>query len=179
MKYIQTDFQNIISILDEKVQVNNINNFVIFQTEDTTVLEKLNTNKYLVNSTKLSNKINLALEDYLKNNPLEEVTEPIYECYRDKLDDEGNIIGKEGYGNTILGIEDIKSNMKVEAKKEMLKDFNITITNDNFDKYFTAEEKTEIEKLNEQIKQLTAENKLLNQSIDDLSLAMVDLMAKE
>lgn len=44
MKYIQTDFQNIISILDEKVQVNNINNFVIFQTEDTTVLEKLNTN---------------------------------------------------------------------------------------------------------------------------------------
>ena len=44
MKYIQTDFQNIISILDEKVQINNINNFVIFQTEDTTVLEKLNTN---------------------------------------------------------------------------------------------------------------------------------------
>ena len=31
MKYIQTDFQNIISVLDEKVQVNNINNFVIFQ----------------------------------------------------------------------------------------------------------------------------------------------------
>ena len=32
MKYIQTDFQNIISVLDEKVQVNNINNFVFFQT---------------------------------------------------------------------------------------------------------------------------------------------------
>ena len=44
MKYIQTDFQNIISVLDEKVQVNNINNFVIFQTENTTVLEKINTN---------------------------------------------------------------------------------------------------------------------------------------
>ena len=178
MKYIQTDFQNIISVLDEKVQVNNINNFVIFQTEDTIVLEKLNTNKYLVNSTKLSNKINLALEDYLKNNPLEEVTEPIYECYRDKLDDEGNVIGKEGYGNTILGIEDIKSNMKVEAKRNMLKDFNITITNDNFDEYFIEQEKTEIEKLNKQIKELTAENKLLNQSIEDLSLAMADLMAK-
>ena len=178
MKYIQTDFQNVISVLDEKVQVNNINNFVIFQTEDTTVLEKLNTNKYLVNSTKLSNKINLALEDYLKNNPLEEVTEPIYECYRDKLDDEGNIIGKEGYGNTILGIEDIKSNMKVEAKRNMLKDFSITITNDNFDEYFIEQEKTEIEKLNKQIKDLTAENKLLNQSIEDLSLAMADLMAK-
>ena len=178
MKYIQTDFQNVISVLDEKVQVNNINNFVIFQTEDTTVLEKLNTNKYLVNSTKLSNKINLALEDYLKNNPLEEVTEPIYECYRDKLDDEGNVIGKEGYGNTILGIEDIKSNMKVEAKRNMLKDFSITITNDNFDEYFIEQEKTEIEKLNKQIKDLTAENKLLNQSIEDLSLAMADLMAK-
>ena len=178
MKYIQTDFQNVISVLDEKVQVNNINNFVIFQTEDTIVLEKLNTNKYLVNSTKLSNKINLALEDYLKNNPLEEVTEPIYECYRDKLDDEGNVIGKEGYGNTILGIEDIKSNMKVEAKRNMLKDFSITITNDNFDEYFIEQEKTEIEKLNKQIKDLTAENKLLNQSIEDLSLAMADLMAK-
>ncbi|MDY6152810.1 MAG: hypothetical protein SPI06_05300 [Terrisporobacter sp.] len=178
MKYIQTNFQNIISVLDEKVQVNNINNFVIFQTEDTIVLEKLNTNKYLVNSTKLSNKINLALEDYLKNNPLEEVTEPIYECYRDKLDDEGNVIGKEGYGNTILGIEDIKSNMKVEAKRNMLKDFSITITNDNFDEYFIEQEKTEIEKLNKQIKDLTAENKLLNQSIEDLSLAMADLMAK-
>ena len=46
MKYIQTNFQNVISVLDKKVQVNNINNFVIFQTEDTTVLEKLNTNKY-------------------------------------------------------------------------------------------------------------------------------------
>ena len=178
MKYIQTDFQNIISILDEKVQVNNINNFVIFQTEDTTVLEKLNTNKYLVNSTKLSNEINLALEDYLKNNPLEEVTEPIYEYYKDKLDDKGNVICKEGYGNTILGIEDIKSNMKVEAKRNMLSDFSITITNDNFDEYFIEEEKTEIEKLNKQIKDLTAENKLLNQSIEDLSLAMADLMAK-
>ena len=38
MKYIQTDFQNIISVLDEKVQVDNISNFIIFQTEDTTVL---------------------------------------------------------------------------------------------------------------------------------------------
>ena len=178
MKYILTNFQNVISVLDEKVQVNNINNFVIFQTEDTTVLEKLNTNKYLVNNTKLSNKINLALEDYLKNNPLEEVTEPIYECYRDKLDDKGNVIGKEGYGNTILGIEDIKSNIKVEAKRNMLKDFSITITNDNFDEYFIEQEKTEIEKLNKQIKDLTAENKLLNQSIEDLSLAMADLMAK-
>ena len=36
-----------ISVLDEKVQVDNISNFVIFQTEDTTVLEKLNKNKYL------------------------------------------------------------------------------------------------------------------------------------
>ena len=178
MKYIQTDFQNVISVLDEKAQVDNISNFVVFQTEDTTVLEKLNTNKYLVNSTKLSNEINLALEDYLKNNPLEEITEPIYEYYKDKLDDEGNVIGKEGYGNTILGIEDIKSNMKVEAKKEMLKDFSITITNDNFDEYFIEQEKTEIEKLNKQIKDLTAENKLLNQSIEDLSLAMADLMAK-
>ena len=44
MKYIQTDFQNIISVLDERVQVDNISNFIIFQTEDTTVLEKLNTN---------------------------------------------------------------------------------------------------------------------------------------
>ena len=131
MKYIQTDFQNIISVLDEKAQVDNISNFVIFQTEDTTVLEKLNTNKYLVNSTKLSNEVNLALEDYLKNNPLEEITEPIYEYYKDKLDDEGNVIGKEGYGNTILGIEDIKSNMKVEAKRNMLSDFSITITNNN------------------------------------------------
>ena len=120
MKHILTDFQNVISVLDEKAQVDNISNFVIFQTEDTTVLEKLNTNKYLVNSTKLSNEVNLALEDYLKNNPLEEITEPIYEYYRDKLDDEGNVIGKEGYGNTILGIEDIKSNMKVEAKRNML-----------------------------------------------------------
>ena len=178
MKYILTDFQNVISVLDEKVQVDNISNFVIFQTEDTTVLEKLNTNKYLVNSTKLSSEVNLALEDYLKNNPLEEITEPIYEYYKDKLDDEGNVIGKEGYGNTILGIEDIKSNMKVEAKKEMLNDFNITITNDNFDEYFIEQEKTEIEKLNKQIRDLTAENKLLNQSIEDLSLAMADLMAK-
>ena len=161
MKYIQTDFQNVISVLDEKVQVNNINNFVIFQTEDTIVLEKLNTNKYLVNSTKLSNKINLALEDYLKNNPLEEVTEPIYECYRDKLDDEGNVIGKEGYGNTILGIEDIKSNMKVEAKRNMLSDFSITITNDNFSNYFTEKPKTEIEILKEQlleVQELIVEN---------------------
>lgn len=178
MKYIQTDFQNIISVLDEKVQVDNISNFIIFQTEDTTVLEKLKTNKYLVNNTKLSNEVNLALEDYLKNNPLEEVTEPIYEYYRDKLDDEGNVIGKEGYGNTILDIEDIKSNMKVEAKRNMLKDFSITITNDNFDEYFIEQEKTEIEKLNKQIKDLTTENKLLNQSIEDLSLAMADLMAK-
>ena len=85
MKYIQTDFQNVISVLDEKAQVDNISNFIIFQTEDTTVLEKLNTNKYLVNSTKLSSEVNLALEDYLKNNPLEEITEPIYEYYRDKL----------------------------------------------------------------------------------------------
>ena len=147
MKYIQTDFQNVISVLDEKAQVDNISNFVIFQTEDTTVLEKLNTNKYLVNSTKLSNEVNLALEDYLKNNPLEEITEPIYEYYRDKLDDEGNVIGKEGYGNTILGIEDIKSNMKVEAKRNMLSDFSITITNDNFSNYFTKKPKTEIESL--------------------------------
>ena len=161
MKYIQTDFQNIISILDEKIQVNNINNFVIFQTEDTTVLEKLNTNKYLVNNTKLSNEINLALEDYLKNNPLEKVTEPIYECYRDKLDDEGNVIGKEGYGNTILGIEDIKSNMKVEAKRNMLNDFSITITNDNFSNYFSEKPKTEIEILKEQlleVQELIVEN---------------------
>ena len=178
MKYIQTNFQNVISVLDEKAQVDNISNFVIFQTEDTTVLEKLNTNKYLVNSTKLSSEVNLALEDYLKNNPLEEITEPIYEYYKDKLDDEGNVIGKEGYGNTILGIEDIKSNMKVEAKRNMLKDFSITITNDNFDEYFIEQEKTEIEKLNKQIKDLTAENNLLNQSIEDLSLAMADLMAK-
>ena len=161
MKYILTDFQNVISVLDEKVQVNNINNFVIFQTEDTTVLEKLNTNKYLVNSTKLSNEVNLALEDYLKNNPLEEITEPIYEYYKDKLDDEGNVIGKEGYGNTILGIEDIKSNMKVEAKRNMLNDFSITITNDNFSNYFSEKPKTEIEILKEQlleVQELIVEN---------------------
>lgn len=165
MKYIQTDFQNIISVLDEKVQVDNISNFIIFQTEDTTVLEKLNTNKYLVNSTKLSSEVNLALEDYLKNNPLEEIIEPIYEYYKDKLDDEGNIIGKEGYGNTILGIEDIKSNMKVEAKKEMLSDFSITITNDNFSNYFTKKPKTEIEILKEQlleVQELVVENEYNN-----------------
>ena len=161
MKYILTDFQNVISVLDEKAQVDNISNFVIFQTEDTTVLEKLNTNKYLVNSTKLSNEVNLALEDYLKNNPLEEITEPIYEYYKDKLDDEGNVIGKEGYGNTILGIEDIKSNMKVEAKRNMLSDFSITITNDNFSNYFTEKPKTEIEILKEQlleVQELIVEN---------------------
>ena len=161
MKYILTDFQNVISVLDEKVQVDNISNFIIFQTEDTTVLEKLNTNKYLVNSTKLSNEVNLALEDYLKNNPLEEITEPIYEYYKDKLDDEGNVIGKEGYGNTILGIEDIKSNMKVEAKRNMLSDFSITITNDNFSNYFTEKPKTEIEILKEQlleVQELIVEN---------------------
>ena len=161
MKYILTDFQNIISVLDEKVQVDNISNFVIFQTEDTTVLEKLNTNKYLVNSTKLSSEVNLALEDYLKNNPLEEITEPIYEYYKDKLDDEGNVIGKEGYGNTILGIEDIKSNMKVEAKRNMLSDFSITITNDNFSNYFSEKPKTEIEILKEQlleVQELIVEN---------------------
>ena len=165
MKYIQTDFQNIISVLDEKVQVDNISNFIIFQTEDTTVLEKLNTNKYLVNSTKLSNEVNLALEDYLKNNPLEEITEPIYEYYKDKLDDEGNVIGKEGYGNTILGIEDIKSNMKVEAKRNMLNDFSITITNDNFSNYFTEKPKTEIEILKEQlleVQELVVENEYNN-----------------
>ena len=165
MKYIQTDFQNIISVLDEKVQVDNISNFVIFQTEDTTVLEKLNTNKYLVNSTKLSSEVNLALEDYLKNNPLEEITEPIYEYYKDKLDDEGNVIGKEGYGNTILGIEDIKSNMKVEAKRNMLSDFSITITNDNFSNYFTEKPKTEIEILKEQlleVQELVVENEYNN-----------------
>ena len=161
MKYILTDFQNVISVLDEKTQVDNISNFIIFQTEDTTVLEKLNTNKYLVNSTKLSNEVNLALEDYLKNNPLEEITEPIYEYYKDKLDDKGNVIGKEGYGNTILGIEDIKSNMKVEAKKEMLNDFYITITNDNFSNYFSEKPKTEIEILKEQlleVQELIVEN---------------------
>lgn len=161
MKYILTDFQNVISVLDEKAQVDNINNFIIFQTEDTTVLEKLNKNKYLVNSTKLSNEVNLALEDYLKNNPLEEITEPIYEYYKDKLDDEGNIIGKEGYGNTILGIEDIKSNMKVEAKRNMLSDFSITITNDNFSNYFSEKPKTEIEILKEQlleVQELIVEN---------------------
>ena len=161
MKYILTDFQNVISVLDEKAQVDNISNFIIFQTEDTTVLEKLNTNKYLVNSTKLSNEINLALEDYLKNNPLEEITEPIYEYYKDKLDDEGNVIGKEGYGNTILGIEDIKSNMKVEAKRNMLSDFSITITNDNFSNYFSEKPKTEIEILKEQlleVQELIVEN---------------------
>ena len=161
MKYILTDFQNVISVLDEKAQVDNISNFVIFQTEDTTVLEKLNKNKYLVNSTKLSNEVNLALEDYLKNNPLEEITEPIYEYYKDKLDDEGNVIGKEGYGNTILGIEDIKSNMKVEAKRNMLSDFSITITNDNFSNYFSEKPKTEIEILKEQlleVQELIVEN---------------------
>ena len=161
MKYILTDFQNVISVLDEKVQVDNISNFIIFQTEDTTVLEKLNTNKYLVNSTKLSSEVNLALEDYLKNNPLEEITEPIYEYYKDKLDDEGNVIGKEGYGNTILGIEDIKSNMKVEAKRNMLNDFSITITNDNFSNYFSEKPKTEIEILKEQlleVQELIVEN---------------------
>lgn len=165
MKYIQTDFQNIISVLDEKVQVDNISNFIIFQTEDTTVLEKLNTNKYLVNSTKLSSEVNLALEDYLKNNPLEEITEPIYEYYRDKLDDKGNVIGKEGYGNTILGIEDIKSNMKVEAKRNMLNDFSITITNDNFSNYFSEKPKTEIEILKEQlleVQELVVENEYNN-----------------
>ena len=165
MKYILTDFQNVISVLDEKAQVDNISNFVIFQTEDTTVLEKLNTNKYLVNSTKLSNEVNLALEDYLKNNPLEEITEPIYEYYKDKLDDEGNVIGKEGYGNTILGIEDIKSNMKVEAKRNMLSDFSITITNDNFSNYFTKKPKTEIEILKEQlleVQELIVENEYNN-----------------
>ena len=161
MKYILTDFQNVISVLDEKTQVDNISNFIIFQTEDTTVLEKLNTNKYLVNSTKLSSEVNLALEDYLKNNPLEEITEPIYEYYKDKLDDEGNVIGKEGYGNTILGIEDIKSNMKVEAKRNMLSDFSITITNDNFSNYFSEKPKTEIEILKEQlleVQELIVEN---------------------
>ena len=165
MKYILTDFQNVISILDKKTQVDNISNFVIFQTEDTTVLEKLNTNKYLVNSTKLSSEVNLALEDYLKNNPLEEITEPIYEYYKDKLDDEGNVIGKEGYGNTILGIEDIKSNMKVEAKRNMLSDFSITITNDNFSNYFTKKPKTEIEILKEQlleVQELVVENEYNN-----------------
>ena len=97
----------------------------------------------------------------MKNNPLEEVTEPIYEYYKDKLDDEGNVIGKEGYGNTILGIEDIKSNMKVEAKKEMLNDFSITITNDNFSNYFSEKQKTEIEILKEQlleVQELIVEN---------------------
>ena len=161
MKYIQTDFQNVISVLDKKAQVDNISNFIIFQTEDTIVLEKLNTNKYLVNSTKLLNEVNLALEDYLKNNPLEEITEPIYEYYKDKLDDEGNVIGKEGYGNTILGIEDIKSNMKVEAKRNMLSDFSITITNDNFSNYFSEKPKTEIEILKEQlleVQELIVEN---------------------
>lgn len=165
MKYIQTDFKNVISVLDEKAQVDNISNFVIFQTEDTTVLEKLNTNKYLVNSTKLSSEVNLALEDYLKNNPLEEIIEPIYEYYKDKLDDEGNVIGKEGYGNTILGIEDIKSNMKVEAKRNMLSDFSITITNDNFSNYFTKKPKTEIEILKEQlleVQELVVENEYNN-----------------
>ena len=165
MKYIQTDFQNVISVLDEKAQVDNISNFVIFQTEDTTVLEKLNTNKYLVNSTKLSNEVNLALKDYLKNNPLEEIAEPIYEYYKDKLDDEGNVIGKEGYGNTILGIEDIKSNMKVEAKRNMLNDFSITVTNDNFSNYFSEKTKTEIEILKEQlleVQELVVENEYNN-----------------
>ena len=165
MKYILTDFQNVISVLDEKVQVDNISNFVFFQTEDTTVLEKLNTNKYLVNSTKLSSEVNLALEDYLKNNPLEEITEPIYEYYKDKLDDEGNVIGKEGYGNTILGIEDIKSNMKVEAKRNMLSDFSITITNNNFSNYFSEKPKTEIEILKEQlleVQELVVENEYNN-----------------
>lgn len=165
MKYILTDFQNVISVLDEKTQVDNISNFIIFQTEDITVLEKLKANKYLVNSTKLSNEVNLALEDYLKNNPLEEITEPIYEYYKDKLDDEGNVIGKEGYGNTILGIEDIKSNMKVEAKRNMLSDFSITITNDNFSNYFTEKPKTEIEILKEQlleVQELVVENEYNN-----------------
>ena len=165
MKYILTDSQNVISVLDEKVQVDNISNFIIFKTEDTTVLEKLNKNKYLVNSTKLSSEVNLALEDYLKNNPLEEITEPIYEYYKDKLDDEGNIIGKEGYGNTILGIEDIKSNMKVEAKRNMLNDFSITITNDNFSNYFSEKPKTEIEILKEQlleVQELIVENEYNN-----------------
>ena len=165
MKYILTDSQNVISVLDEKVQVDNISNFIIFKTEDTTVLEKLNKNKYLVNSTKLSSEVNLALEDYLKNNPLEEITEPIYEYYKDKLDDEGNIIGKEGYGNTILGIEDIKSNMKVEAKRNMLSDFSITITNDNFSNYFSEKPKTEIEILKEQlleVQELIVENEYNN-----------------
>ena len=161
MKYLLTDFQNVISVLDKKTQVDNISYFIIFQTEDTTVLEKLNTNKYLVNSTKLSSEVNLALEDYLNNNPLKEITEPIYEYYKDKLDDEGNVIGKEGYGNTILGIEDIKSNMKVEAKRNMLSDFSITITNDNFNNYFTKKPKTEIEILKEQlleVQELIVEN---------------------
>lgn len=161
MKYILTDFQNVISVLDKKAQVDNISNFIIFQTEDATVLEKLNTNKYLVNSTKLSSEVNLALEDYLNNNPLKEITEPIYEYYKDKLDDEGNVIGKEGYGNTILGIEDIKSNMKVEAKRNMLSDFSITITNDNFSNYFSEKPKTEIEILKEQlleVQELIVEN---------------------
>lgn len=161
MKYILTDYQNVVSILDEKTQVDNINNFMIFQTEDTSVLEKLNTNKYLVNNTKLSNEINLALENYLKDNPLEEITEPIYEYYKNKLDDEGNVVGREGYGNTILGIEDIKSNMKVEAKRNMLSDFSITITNDNFSNYFSEKPKTEIEILKEQlleVQELIVEN---------------------
>ena len=30
MKYIQTDFQNVISVLDEKVQVDNINNLIFY-----------------------------------------------------------------------------------------------------------------------------------------------------
>ena len=51
--------------------------------------------------------------------------------------------------------------MKVEAKRNMLSDFSITITNDNFSNYFSEKPKTEIEILKEQlleVQELIVEN---------------------
>lgn len=154
MKYISNGSFGEYSVINQKVDLDNIHSFCILKTQSDDIVNKLQSDNYVLNMAffneekhRLEDK---AFEMYCKTNPLPEITEPIYSSYTEIVDEEGNTI-KQGSGDIILGIEDLKINRRYEIiLNKILPTLEIELTNDNFSKFFTEKEKSEFQVLKEQ-----------------------------
>ena len=154
MKYIRNGSFGEYSVINQKVDLDNIHSFCILKTQSDDIVNKLQSDNYVLNMT-FFNEEKHRLEDeafemYCKTNPLPEITEPVYSSYTERVDEEGNTV-KEGSGDIILGIEDLKINRRYEIiLNKILPTLEIELTNDNFSKFFTEKEKSEFQVLKEQ-----------------------------
>ena len=154
MKYIRNGSFGEYSVIDQKVDLDNIHSFCILKTQSDDIVNKLQSDNYVLNMASFNEEKHRledkALEMYCKTNPLPEITEPVYSSYTERVDEEGNTV-KEGSGDIILGIEDLKINRRYEIiLNKILPTLEIELTNDNFSKFFTEKEKSEFQVLKEQ-----------------------------